>query len=168
MFLITEQYLTDRVNVSKQKNAEDLKRAFQNVSDFYIKDLLSIPLYDLLLSSIDDSVVELTAHQAALLDKVQIYFAFMVQYDLLLDLFEITNKGTQVDSNSADIDLIKIKRTEVMAKADKIKSDILKYLEENRSEFPQYYANSKPVAQPSNGSPIVYLDTAKIWLGRAR
>lgn len=166
MYLITESYFKSRVSVALQKDASELKVAFENVTDFYLKDLLSIPLFELYLNHVENGS-ELTSKQSELFDKVKVYFALMASYELMLNLFEITNKGNQTEPNSASLELVKMKRQEVLGKAEQMKANILKYLADNRSDFPQYFASEEANTPQisSNGSPIVFLNEPKIWLG---
>ncbi|WP_299988741.1 hypothetical protein [uncultured Pontibacter sp.] len=167
MFLITEQYLKSRVNVSLHKEATDIKIAFQNVTDFYIQDLLSIPLYDLYIDHLKNNT-PLTVKQAELYEKIKVYFALMVQHELMFNLFEITNKGNQEDAGAASIDVVKIKRNEVYSKAEQMKSNILAYLEKNKADFPQYFTNEMTEKKPTitaSHSPVVFIEDRKYWIG---
>jgi hypothetical protein len=168
MYLINETYLKNRVNISQHKEAKDIKIALENVNDFYMKDLLSIPLFELFLDHVENET-SITDIQAELFNKVKVYNALMVQYELMYDLFDITNKGNQENADSPSIEIVKMKRGEVYSKAEQMKSNILDYLNANRAEFPQYFSNDVETGTSpkitSNGSPIVFLDDPKIWIG---
>lgn len=168
MFLISETYLKSRVNVSLHKDATAIKIAFQNVTDFYVKDLLGIPLYDLYIDHLVNAT-PLTVKQAELYDKIKVYFALSTHYELLMNgLVDNNNKGTTEDDRVAALDTVKMVRQDVASKAEQMKSNILKYLEANKADFPQYFSNETKQDAPkltSGPSPIVFIDEPKIWIG---
>ncbi|WP_066834933.1 hypothetical protein [Rufibacter ruber] len=165
MYLIDEAYLKSRVNIAV-KDSTVLKISFQNVTDFYLQELLSIPLYDLLLDHTQNDTA-ITPKQTELLAKVKAYFALMVHYDLIFNLFEVNNKGNKVEADAPSVELMKMQRSEVLSKAEQMKSYIERFLNDNRGDFPQYFSNEQPDApKPTSGvSPIVFLDEPKIWIG---
>ncbi|TXK23323.1 hypothetical protein FVR03_22760 [Pontibacter qinzhouensis] len=167
-FLITESYLKSRVNVTLHKDASAIKIAFQNVTDFYIQDLLSIPLYELYLDHATNNTA-LSVKQMELFNKIKVYFALMVEWELMFNLFEITNKGNKEDINAASIDVVKLKRNEVYSKAEQVKSNILRYLSTNKADFPQYFSSEENTEHTpksiTGASPIVFLNEPKIWIG---
>lgn len=153
--LITEAYLKNTINLSQHKDPVDLKIALKNVTEFYIKDLLSIPLYELYLSHVEQGKV-LTARQAELLEKVRFYYALMVQHELMFNLFSVTNRGNEQNQNSPSLQDIREKRAEVMGKAEAVKDKILAYLAAYRQDFPEYVAQRPTQADSAGYSPIVF------------
>jgi hypothetical protein len=154
--LINDSYLKKKTYVSIQKDSNDLKVAIERVAEIYIIDLLSIPLYELLLDHTTNDTV-LNDKQSKLLDKVKFYYALMVEHELMGNIFTISNKGNQEANNTPNREDVVSRRSEVMLKAEKIKSDILTFLNDNRIDFPQYYTNSQNTE--SSNDFIVFYDT---------
>jgi hypothetical protein len=158
MFLINEPYLKSTVNVSVHKDAADIKIALHTVAQIYIKDLLSIPLFELFQNHVETETT-LTSKQAELFEMVKFYYALMVQHELMGNLFSISNKGNQEADNNANFELVKHRRTEVLSKADHIKNQVLQYLKVNAADFPQYYSNTTNTENANDF--IVFYDTKK-------
>ncbi|RNI30948.1 hypothetical protein EFA69_06555 [Rufibacter immobilis] len=159
VYLIDEAYLKTTVNVTSHKDANEIKIAFKTVEEFYITDLLSIPLYELYVNHVTNGT-ELTPRQADLFPKIKLYYALLVQYELMFNLFTVTNKGNEQSQNAPSITDIREKRNEVMSKAETVKARILEYLSKNKADFPEYYAGSQgndtPSSDASGFSPIVF------------
>lgn len=168
-YLITESYLKTTTSVSNQKDVQDIKKAFNIVEEFYLKDLLGLPLFEFYKAHANaTSPPALDTIKGQLLSKVQLYFALMAEHEIMFDLFDISNKGNTVEQNAASIELVKLKRGEVLSKAQHVKKRILDYLREHQDSFTDYFpaSPSTPPQRAEGFSPIVFDYQRKYYYGQ--
>ena len=138
MYLIDEKYLSDYTSVSINKNAKDIKVAFQAVTIIHVKPLLGIALYELLETHVA-STIELTAKQAQLFDMVKYFMALKVEREMLYNIISISNKGATEEEKAASVETVTVKRQAVESQAASVKKNILSYLNTNKADFPEFY-----------------------------
>ena len=137
-YLIDEKYLSDFTSVSQNKNAKDIRVAFQAVTLIHVKPLLGNPLFDLYHVHVESASV-LTDKQAALFDMIKYYMALKVEREMLFNLVTISNKGATEEDKAASLELVTMKRQSIENRASAIKKNILEYLKIHKSDFPEYY-----------------------------
>lgn len=166
-FLIDEKYLKERTSITSQKDVKDIKRAMLNANEFYLLDLIGIPLFEKFELAVNRPTTgnTLTEKQTFLLNKVKLYNALIVEYDLMFNTIDVTNKGL-TDNTTATIELIKENRKEVHSKAERVKSSIEEYLNANKEEFPEYFGSSASGDKgiTASYSPIVFLTNERKYV----
>jgi hypothetical protein len=138
MYLIDEKYLADYTSVSINKNAKDIKVAFQAVTIIHLKPLLGIALYGLLESFIE-GIAELSDKQFELLDMVKYYMALKVEKEMLFNIVNISNKGATEEDRAANLETVTTLRQLAESKAASVKKNILTFLADNKDDFPEYF-----------------------------
>ncbi|MFD2717912.1 hypothetical protein ACFST9_04250 [Hymenobacter monticola] len=166
-YLITESYFKSRTSVSKQLDPQSIKTVFTTVEEFYIKEMLGIPLYEIYKGNVNGSNTEpLTSFEQELLDKVMYYYALMAEWEVLFNLFDISNKGNTVEQNAASVELVRMKRGEVLSKAEQLKAGILSFLKTNKEEFSNYFPSTQTnQARAEAVFPIVFDHAPKYYYG---
>ena len=139
-YLIDEKYLTENTSVSSNKNAKDIKVAFQLVTLLYVKPLLGQPLYELY-----ENTTSLNPRQKELLEQVRYYMALKVERELMLNLLTLSNKGATEEDKAASLEVVKLKRQDVESSAAAMRKGLLAFLEEHATDFPEYYPEVKSV-----------------------
>lgn len=179
-YLITESYFKSRTSVSKQLDAIAIKTVFTTVEEFYIKELLGIPLFQYYWNFVNQIPLNpdpssrfsgpilptLSEIEQELLDKVMYYYALMAEWEVLFNLFDISNKGNTMEQNAASVELIRMKRSEVLSKAEQLKAGILAFLKTNKEQFSYYFpSNQTNQARAEAVFPIVFDHALKYYYG---
>lgn len=150
MYLIDEKYLADFTSVCINKNAKDIKVAFQAATMIYIKPLLGIALYELFENHASSNSL-LNPKQAQLFEMIKYFMALKVEREMIFNLVTISNKGATEEDKAATLELATSMRQSVESKAATIKKNILDYLKENKADFPEYYPPTTEVQDFTGG-----------------
>jgi len=163
-YLASEQQLKEYANINIQMDSSKLKVSLNKMDFHFVQQLLGTRLYKLFSDfvngvKVDGQPITLTPAQAACLEIVKRYFAYLVHWDLVGESpFQTVNKGSIVPEGGASIDLLKYERDRHYNFAEGVKSAILKHIEANREDFKDYWAFPEVGGKKdsSDYSPIVF------------
>lgn len=139
--LINEAYFKQYSPIPNNYNISDIEPYFKVAEEIWVKPLIGVPLYEVLLEEVNTNNV--SPENSTLLLMLYPYLAFAITYEALPFIsYHLSEVGLTVghsdNSTAAPVSGINLINTRLRSTLETLKSNFKKWLDEHSDSYPLY------------------------------